>query len=245
MKIALSIHSRLKAKLVGKVREATAAVMERAVPFAIDSLSRIADAELHGTAKDYKDGLRDAVTTKNGTLKIELKGIAKDLEVGYPARDMKTDLLSSSGAKQGKNGKYIDIPFSHKTSSMPSNVKARAQAAARTETRKAKEENRAERNPLRVTGKMPGGTNVQQRFNKRGGTKQVEVQHKTSIFSSMLRTKLGKSASFSTIRRISSNSDPQSWHHPGYKGLHALKRIKSELRTMIRQAYKQELTRHK
>jgi len=246
MKVRLSIHSRLKAKLVGKVRDATNAVMESAVSHAIDALSNIADSELHGTAQAYKDGLRNAVTAKNGTLKIELTGVAKDLEVGYPARDMKKELLASPSAKQGKNGKYIDIPFKHKMSEAPTEIKAKAQAAIRAENSRAKLENRDPRNPMRVIGNLPGKKNVQQRFNARGGTKQVEVQHKTSVFSNMIRTKLGSNqASYNTIRRISANSDPQSWHHPGFKGIHALKRIEKDLRQMLRKELKRELQRNK
>jgi len=252
MKMTLRIHSRLKTRLVGAVREATDAVMVRAAPFAVDALSRVADAKLHDTAGAYKEGLRDAVQVSGGALKIELIGLTKDLEIGYPARDLKLEMLNSSSAKQGKSGKYVDVPFKHVMSRGPKQshgvtaaVKSKVQTVVRAERSQARLEGREQRSPLRVTGSMPGGTNVQQRYGKRGKAEPwlTMVSHKTSIFSNMIRTKVGKSGKYSTIRRISENSDPQSWWHPGFKGINALKDIKTDLRNVMRQMYKQELSR--
>jgi hypothetical protein len=247
MKVTLRIHSQLKGRIVGAVREATANTLARAVPIALDAISRVADAELKHTSGLYKEHLRDAIKVTKDGLQIELTGIGEDLEVGYEARDMKKELLQSKAAKQGKNGRYVDIPFRHmvgsQNSGVPPGIKSRVQAAVRAEQAAAKSQRRAERNPLRVTGKMAGGTNQQQRFDRKGKTRKVSVDHKTSIYSSMMRTKAGGSAQYSTIRRISANSDPQSWWHPGFRGIRALKRIEPELRATMRQMCKQELAR--
>lgn len=246
MKVTLRIHSRLKVRLVGKVREATDRVLERAVPYVVDTLSRIADAELKSTAELYKAGVRDGISTKGRKLTIVLAGAAKDYEVGFAAHDMKPKLLKSSSAKHGANGKYIDIPFRHKMSAMPVEVKSAVQARVRRERNEARAENRQQQNPLRVTWSMgPGAVNQQQRFDKRGKTSQVNVQHTTSIHSDMIRTRVGGSGRYSTIRRISANSDPQSWWHPGFRGVKALKRVAPELRKTMRLMYKQELARSK
>lgn len=252
MKVMLRIHSRLKARIVGRVREATIATFERAAPHAVEALSRVADAKLESTAALYKEGLRDAVSITTKGLKIELSGITKDLEVGFPARDMKPGLLKSPGAKQGKNGRYVDIPFRHKLSGMPMGVKTAVQAKVRAERAQAKQEGRAERSPMRVTGRMAGGTNAQQRIQflktSRGNALATSnmlhlVKHKTSIHSNMMRTKQGTSGRYSTIRRISANSDAQAWWHPGFKGIQALKQVEPELKQMMKQTFKQELAR--
>lgn len=250
MKVKLQIHSRFKARIVGKVRDAAARAMVHTTTFAIDTISRIADAKLHKTAKLYKQALPAAITVSGSTMTIALTGAAKDLETGYPARDMKPAMLASPSAKTAADGgRYADVSFRHATKTtatrfagMPSEIKARVQASVNAERTAAQNEGRAERNPLRVTGSMPGSVNEQQRYNKKGGTRQVDVQHKTSIYSDMLKTaKAAGGSTYNTIRRISENSDPQAWYHPGFEGIRALKQAESEIRAKLTQFFKREL----
>lgn len=237
MKVKVKIHSRLKTRIAGKVREALSATMARMEPLAIDALSRIADAQLHRTAKLYKAELPEMVTATDTGLKIELQGVTKDLEKGYPARDMKRELLSSPNAKTDANGKkYLDIPFRHATDEnatryqgMPTEIKNQVRAKVNAEKRAAERQDRPERNPLRVTGKLPA----------------TSPKHATSIYSDMMRVAKragGKvSSTYHTIRRISSNSDAQAWWHPGFIGIHALQTVEGELKQLMQQIFSSEL----
>ena len=129
---------------------------------------------------------------------------------------------------------------------MPAEIKARVQAAVRAENVSAASEGRAVQNPLRVTGSLPAGVNVQQRFNSKGGTREVTVQHQTSIHSDMIKTSRAigggrTSSTYNTIRRISEKSKPQAWWHPGFAGIRALKQVEVELRRKMAQLLKREL----
>lgn len=252
MRVTLKIHSQLRAKISRTAREAAAVTMKKAVKVAIDALSRVADATLHKTAPEFKAMLPESVIATDTALLIELQGIAKDLDKGFPARDMKAEMLASPGAKTGKNGgRYIDVPFKHQVESryagMPSQLKTRVKAVVQKERRDARSEGREMHNPLRVLGSMPGRTNQQTRFNTKGRATQINVKHKTSIYSDMFRMakKVGStvSGSYQTIRRISANSDPQSWFHPGFQGIRALKQVEKELRQALQTMFKAELLR--
>jgi hypothetical protein len=239
MRVKVKIHSRLRQRLAGQVRDALATTVTRMVPVVVTALSRVADAKLHRTAKLYKAELPESITATSTGLKIELTGVARDLEIGYPARDMKQEMLSSPKAKTGADGgKYIDVPFRHATNEkavryqgMPQEIKNRVMAAVKTERRSAAEEGRAERNPLRVTGKLPAQS----------------PKHATSIHSDMMRVarQAGSrvSSTYHTIRRLSSKSDAQAWWHPGFSGIRALRDVKSELEQAMKAIFKSEATR--
>jgi len=237
MRVKVKIHSRLKARLAAKARDALATTFARMVPVAIDALSREADAKLHRTAKLFKAELPDSVTATDTALHIKLTGIAKDLDQGYPARDMKRELLASPNAKTGANGnRYIDVPFRHATDEnavryqgMPNEIKNKVQAAVRAERRNADAEDRAMKNPLRVIGKLPAES----------------PKHATSIYSDMMRVakRVGGrvSSAYYTIRRVSKNSDAQAWWHPGFAGIRALKAVETELQKVMQHVFKSEL----
>jgi hypothetical protein len=110
-------------------------------------------------------------------------------------------------------------------------MKARVQASVKAERIAANAQGREEKNPLRVTGKMPA----------------ANPKHQTSIHSDMIKTarQAGSrtSSTYQTIRRVSSNSDPQSWIHPGYEGLHAIRKVKSRLLDALKSILKRELKR--
>jgi hypothetical protein len=239
--VTIQIRSlQLKARLQSKVRKVLAKTMDKMVSVALDALSTVADAKLQLMAQTYKAELAEAISATPTGLQISLSGVGKDLEVGYPARDMKPDLLASSEAKTGKDGgRYVDVPFEHSTESgryngMPAEIKSRVQAAVK-------------RGALRVTKQFAGEVHQQKRYDDRGKTKTVKVERKTSIYSDMFRTsrRIGKkvASSYQTIRRVSSRSPSRSWWHPGFGGIHALKEVEGKLKEKMRELFKIEMTR--
>lgn len=238
VKATLKIHSRFRGKLERKVKSALAAAMSRGVPRAVELLGRAAESKLHRTAQTYKRLLAGAVTSTEDSLTIEMTGALEGLEKGYPPRDMKPALLASANAKTSEDGgRYVDVPFRHgltgnsRFQGMPTEIKDRVQAVVRNERSKAAAQGRDERNPLRVTGKLPA----------------TNSKHATSIHSNMIRTaySVGKSnrASYETVRRVSSKSDSQSWRHPGFAGVHALRQAKTQILTVVREFFQKEMLR--
>lgn len=242
MKVSLKIHSRLLARLSTQARKAATAAIAKTAVAAVDTISRIADAKLGKTAQAFKDALADAVTVNSTGLRIELTGLAKELNDGYPARDMKSDLLASPNAKVSKKGaRYIDIPFRHTLKTLPGSVRNSVERQVTRELSAARSEGRPAQSPLQVVGTLPGQTNTQQRFNSRGGSKEVQVKQQTSIYSQMFRVARGSTGSYQTIRRVSENSEKQSWWHPGFEGIRALQQAKTEIQRTLQMFLKQEL----
>jgi len=149
------------------------------------------------------------------------------IEQGAGSWDMKPALLSGRGAKQGKNGKYNTVPFQHAAStSLGENpnfnkplpkavndvIKKKKQeipvagGGRRSEGLKAGEIPKPFDVPITKTVKMP----VSGRF--------VEYSHKHSIYEGVTRQKDPKTNqnSYFSFRRVSENSDPASWIHPGF-----------------------------
>lgn len=247
MKVTLKIRSQLAARLSAQVRSAAAVAIQKTAVAAVDILSKIADAKLGHSADDFKNALPDAISAEKTSLKIELTGFAKDLNDGFAARDMKPDLLASPGAKtSATGGRYIDIPFKHTLKTLPGSIRTSVERQVSKELSSAKSEGRPTQSPLRVVGSLPGQVNSQQRFNSKGTTRQVDVKQKTSIYSDMFRVAKNKaSGSYQTIRRISDNSDKQSWWHPGFEGIRALEQAKSELHKRLETFFREELKKSK
>lgn len=216
------------------MNDALAATMVVGASKVVEVLSKIADTKLHNTAKLFTDALAGAVTATATRIVVKMEGVAKDIEVGYPSRDLKPKLLASPNAKTSEKGnRYIDVPFKHemranvRSQGMPPLVKAQIQAAVQTERISARWGGRAERNPLRVTGTIPAASS----------------KHVTSVYSDMLRTRSSGKSSYQTIRRISSNSDANAWWHPGYEGLRALRQLKNFPKLVLKSIFKREMVK--
>lgn len=76
------------------------------------SITDKVQANLHSTRKIYMDALSAPIEVEPGCFLISLDAKALFLEDGSAGGPM-TGLLDSPKAKQGKNGKYINVPFLH------------------------------------------------------------------------------------------------------------------------------------
>ncbi|WP_052269367.1 hypothetical protein [Geobacter anodireducens] len=173
--------------------------------------------------------------------------IAKDLEYGKGPWDMKPMLLGGPKVKTGKNGsRYNTIPFRHGTSPkhapnsnfkpMPKDIYA--------EARKLKASVR-DGNRIVWGGKLTG---TEERYAP-GKTPSTGYQHKAGRFEGMVRIEKeyerATQSKYLTFRRVSSNSDPQAWVHPGYKAHHIARGVATHcepaVRAIIEAAALQEL----
>lgn len=134
------------------------------------------------------------------------------LEKGFPSYDMKKGFSASPKAHSKKGGGwYLTIPIRHGTPDtfmwgkpMPKDIYSEAK-------------------------KLGHG----QRLSIKGGEGQSwsGYQHKHNIYDGLTRivkeySKGTKQSQYYTFRRVSDKSDPMSWMHPGYPGVHIADSLK-------------------
>jgi len=144
---------------------------------------------------------------------------AKIIEDGIEPFDMKAGLLASPKAKVGKDGKkYITVPYRHGT---PGSVTM--QAMPKSVYNLANNLGFSRRNGMikafftgrRYTwnGKLTESTHGQRSHS--GDHPGVGYTWKTGQYSGMVRMGKQGHTQYLTFRRVSENSDPRSWKHPG------------------------------
>ena len=137
---------------------------------------------------------------------VQLRGkFPNMLERGFSAFDIKLGFGKSPKVSKSKSGGwYLTIPFRHSTpgsngmfgSSMPKDVYKAAQ-------------------------KLPDGGRLS--FPGVGDKSWTGYQHKNKKHDGLTRIvrsyQSANQSQYYTFRRVSNNSDPMSWWHPGYKGV--------------------------
>lgn len=198
---------------------------------------RIASQRLRSARQIYINGLRQSESYKmeivagrvNYTLTL-MGEMPNNFEFGMPSFDMKVirpGWLGGMRAKTGKDGKkYVTIPFRHSTTS----------GAIMSYTGKAKRENVAQslqyavrkyglREMVRNSGgnivrgtvtKIPAGATDVHRF-------LTGLQRIQTPTAGVTPSGLQKGTSqLVTFRRMSENSPPESWIHPGIRAVNIL-----------------------
>lgn len=174
---------------------------------------------------------------------------ASTIEDGIPAYDMKPGLLSSPKAKKNKDGgRYITVPFRHGTPgtatmpSMPTNVYAQANKlgfSRRNNFIKAFFTGRKYTWDGRLKESAQGQRSHIKPHSGAGYT------WKTGKYSGMIRAGKAGHAQYLTFRRVSDNSDPNSWQHPGVKPRPireaVIENTKDEVLTLIRRGFEMDL----
>lgn len=138
------------------------------------------------------------------------------LEAGFGPYDQKPGLLRSPKAKWTKgpdddhpdrdpSHPYIDIPFEHAEAGIPKNIKAEAKAGQRS------------LGVIRLgkgLGEAPAGIRSKTAPEKMG---LEPYTWRSGQFAGLIRNALqgNQGGKYMTFRRVSDNSDPSSWIHPG------------------------------
>jgi hypothetical protein len=176
---------------------------------------------LKSTASQYVEGI-GYPTVKGFTATIKLSGwLPNALENGTSPFDMKPGLLASKKAKRmKKGGKYIRIPFGLKT---PGAQGVSPQVMPEPIYRSAVKLNFGQSVKLPIKYENMG-------LRTRLSPDLKKWQHytwKASPFAGITKvqrfpgalptSKTGKLAAYKTFRTVSSNSDPSSWIHPGFR----------------------------
>lgn len=173
----------------------------------------------------------------------------RSIEEGIKPYDMKIGLLSSPKAKTSKQGgKYLTVPFRHgtpQTTALP--------AMPQSVYNQAKNLGYSRRNNFLVSfvtgrkyswgGKLPKTSEGQRSHNTphRG----AGYTWKTGMYSGMVKTGRNKHSQYLTFRRVSSNSDPASWQHPGVQPRHireaVIENTREEVLQLIRNGFEMDL----
>lgn len=149
---------------------------------------------------------------------------AEMIEKGYGPYDMKPKLLQSPKAKISAQGKrYITIPLRHNVpgagatgAPMPQNIYNQASKLDFSMI--------TGRNPwgrfTYIWGGRLGESDQGKQIKPKVGGMTAPYEWKTGPYSGMVRMRdnaTGRSGGYLTFRRISENSDPNSWWHPGVR----------------------------
>ncbi len=249
--ITVTIPSSFEGDILPAVKEAVQKALPSIASFVLDRMGQFADQKLHSSASDYRRGFgpESLIITDTGFGVEPTTELAKALEEGYDAFDIKHAMLSSDNVKTSKDGsRYIDVPFRHGASEkstrlqgMPSDVKRLVDNAMSRERRGAKREGREVSQKSRVIGTLKPKTPHWKDLKYGESTAPHVVEHKTSLYSGMMRTGSRGQTQYKTIRCISDKSGPESWMHPGFPGVHGIPRVMDALEKTAIQVISQEI----
>lgn len=207
--------------LIGRIADPLENALRNSVQTSLsiirDRWQREAQNKLKGARTDYLMGLSfDSIVyplDSDGFIgKVELNGTLPNvLEYGFSPFDMKVGFGKSSKVQKTKSGGwYLTIPFRHSTPNSNGSFGAPLP-----------------RDVYKIAKKLaPGG-----RMSVKGnlGKSWNGYQHKSNKYDGLQRIvkSYGKTtqSQYYTFRRVSNNSNPSSWHHPGFTGINIAKSI--------------------
>ena len=190
-----------------------------------DEWRRRASEELEGTRDEY---VRNINVVDEGVMQgaVILTGFLPNaLEQGHPSWDMKNDILNGPNAKTGKDGtKYSTIPFRFAT---PSASGFSSEFSAKLPQPVYRKILQKEQNiPVQGGGVRSEGlkeSEVPQQYkepkqNKITYNKKSGYDYKSSIYQGATRIKDSSTGQnkIMSFRRVSENSDPDAFIHPGF-----------------------------
>lgn len=241
MRLKLSIRTPSLAKAIEKrsresLKRALGEARNKIQALVVDRGGALVDKTLNTMAPRFKAALAapGAVEVTETSVSLVVRDpVVLALDGGKAAYDLKAKLLAHAKRFSKKGVPYIDIPFQHKAGDVPRGIKnktSRLAMASGSDT-------------VRVPGNTPGA-----KFTKelqRGkvaralglAPRKLRVEHKQGIHDditrSAVRTGARSSVKYTTIRRISANSSPSAWQHPGFKPAKILGRILPSLKREI------------
>ena len=145
------------------------------------------------------------------------------VERGIPAHDMKTTHLNGPRVQRGKDGsRYITVPFRHQTpgnnvlgSAMPQQVYEQAKQLAVSR---------------RANGLQ---THWGERLGEEHGGEREKGHWTTGRYTGMVKMGDSGHTSYMTFRRLSENSLPEAWRHPGVAPRPVTKALQEKAEPMV------------
>ena len=135
MKIKLSIkmppidgRKLVASKVVKTIDRALSIGRVRVVPLLVDRVQQMADKDVPAIASRYVKAMNapNAVVLDDKGLTVNITDpLVVAAEQGTKGYDLKAKLLAHA-KHSGKNGPYVDVPFTHKAGDVPRNVRVAA-----------------------------------------------------------------------------------------------------------------------
>lgn len=187
-----------------------------------------ASQNLHSSRNLY---MRSIIVSDPGQFKgaVELvNDVPNMIESGKPPYDMKPALLNGKKAKTGKNGKkYNTVPYSIGTPDALEENFSTIMPEAVYEAVKSKPQDIPIVGGVRTQGLTKDEIPEQYRepqsklvtvINTKFDAEWKKYTHKSSIYEGIIRQKSNVTGqnSYMSFRRVSENSDPLAWIHPGF-----------------------------
>lgn len=202
---------------------------------------------IHTVSGDYlravESGLRypmDGNVLKGGVV-VDLP-YADKLEKGFEAYDMKPGLLASGKVKttvaqDGTVTQYVDIPFHHDSDEIPRAIKVQTNTGGRAT------------GAIRLGGKLGVAQfGIRSQLTPRELSRDAYTW-KTGLFAGLYRRESGpeQRGEYMTFRRVSDNSDPSAWIHPGVEPRPVSKALEEnltpELEALVTAAFERDVAR--
>ncbi len=192
-------------------------VLTRLVDTYEQTWTQLVGNTLRGTRSEYMRAMFKEVVDKN-TIVVGLTSrqskLALMIEDGASGFDIKESFKKSAKRKQKKDGGwYLTIPFRLATpdalgeasifaSKMPTEIHKIAKSKLKTRGSRLTIEDLPAHLSTPITREASAG--------------RPAYTHKSPIFEGLVRGQKTSHGQYNTFRRVSDNSDPDSWQHPGF-----------------------------
>jgi hypothetical protein len=202
---------------------------------------------LHSTRQEYQKGMfvdRPNDNTVVFGVTARQSRLAVDLELGKSGFDEKPGFEKSKKATKGKDGSwYITVPFRH---AVPGSV-GESTAFSSVLPEEAYKLAKSQSTPVQLS-QLPSY------LQKKGVRQEFKIknkvipayQHKAAKYEGLIRIvdQRENRGQYMTFRRVSNNSDPYAWFHPGFRpyGLLGKALIKTDVASVVRRARLEFLT---
>lgn len=232
-------------------------LVKEAIPEIVEALRTrviaLAHERLHTAAEDFIQGIQPAVyhipsgllpNTNETIATIDLVGwLPNAIEDGWSGGDMKVWLLAGRNAKVTKNGIRVNtVPYRHGTPGTTGNThpvmgSQFVQSMGEEEAAKLGKRIHNAARRLKPTTSDPTTGKTQWGGRLRAGMAPIlKEHHRTDIYAGMVRQRKtyekATQSSYGTFRRVSDNSDPRAWIHPGIDAQHIFRDGARELDTI-------------
>lgn len=177
------------------------------------------ERRLKSTRLDYLQSFNLTFPDHNSAI-INLDPKAFHLEDGYAGFSMIRGLLNGPKAKISPKGVvYNTIPFRHKTEKAATNLAEQLMGMEMKEGLRRGKDRLGRPTDLSKIQKSSSGVPLQGNVGRIGG----EGLHKNLQGLIKVQKTYDKTtqSQYITFRRVSENTDPNKWFHPGFNGVHA------------------------
>lgn len=211
-----------------------------------DEWVRIAQSRLKTSREFYVQGLRQAESYKmtelgSGGVKFEITlvgDMANNVEFGMGSFDMKAvrpGWLGGGKSKTGKNGKkYVTIPFRHSTGNSPrfADTGKAAAVGLKAQLRTAVKNYGLDRMIKTGTGQVVEGVAGRIPNNATDVHPYLRGLTRTQTVTAGSLGTRGQ-GTLTTFRRLSENSKPEAWIHPGIQAVNIMPEVEAWMDTQL------------